>query len=169
MRWPQKSRRVHCLGAPIQPRAQSVQQIHRATCTQGQPLCALTSWIKIPRLHLETTGSFSIRACPALTWMLWGRGHRWPFRSPSFFVPLYLGWERGHTGIYLCESAHVGLWEASVHPGTVFDHFVPGHFHQPQLNPFSTCPCLAGRINIVPLGTFFPPQSEGWTAFADPK
>lgn len=47
-----------------------------------------------------------------------------------------------------------------MHPGTVFDLFVCGHFHQiqPQLHPFSTCPCLAGRINIVPLGFFFLPN-----------
>jgi len=63
-----------------------------------------------------------------------------------------------------------------VHPGTIFDHFVPGHSHQLQLRPFSTCLCstsrLAGRINSVQSGIFFfffPLQSVSQTALAQPK
>lgn len=52
-----------------------------------------------------------------------------------------------------------------MHPGTIFDHFVLGQSHQPQLHPFSTrqcsMSCLAGRINAV--------QSEMWLFPASPR
>lgn len=164
---PQKSRRVHFLDATIQ----SVQQIHRVIAPGTASLC-LEILDKNPTAAPWNQGQLLHQTCPALVWMLWGNLERWSCRSPSFFVPLHLGWEQGHTGIYLCESAHVGLWEAMCIQASFLIIFslVTSTIHSCILFPHAQAVWmyLAGRITIVPLG-FFPPLVCGMNILCRPQ